>query len=553
MTVRRVVHLPAMRNGEPRVLAGQRNLDRVIRWIHVGEVSNIAALLKGGELLLITGMGIGATVREQREFIARLVERDVAALAVELGQVWRELPAALVDEAEAAGLPLIALGREIPFVEVTEAVHRNIVNQQYAVLQRGDQIHRRFTQLALDGAGIPEIMTVLAATIANPVVLERDSYGIIYHAEHHTPSADITAAWERIQDPSGPPVDGPPTYAVPIPTGGQSTWGRLIALGIDSPIDDFDRVAVERAVSLVALALLRSGQEESLRLRERGNFLADLASDRLSASEAARRARDLGFDHGRGVLQPLSVTVASHAGIVSSLNEGMWSPVWRSLRDVMQSRSVPVLAGATSAGAALILLGLPGEDARTAVVESAVNALRQAAERHVGFRHAVVIAAGETARDFSGVSKPLRETAATAADMRDAPPRPWHDATVPDLERLLWQLRDNPHVQAYAAQRLAPMLEHDEGKATKLLPTLEALCEHGGRKAETARALHLERQTLYYRLQRIERLLGMSVDDADTRLGVHFALRARRTAEGTRDHGEGLLAPPSGSVPRRHV
>ncbi len=71
ITVRRALELPALRAGLPEVVAGAGQLDRPLRWVHAGEVANIAALLTGGEMLLTTGMGIGARAAEQRRFRRR--------------------------------------------------------------------------------------------------------------------------------------------------------------------------------------------------------------------------------------------------------------------------------------------------------------------------------------------------------------------------------------------------------------------------------------------------------------------------------------------------
>jgi purine catabolism regulator len=60
-----------------------------------------------------------------------------------------------------------------------------------------------------------------------------------------------------------------------------------------------------------------------------------------------------------------------------------------------------------------------------------------------------------------------------------------------------------------------------------LVATLDALYRAGGRKTEAARRLHLTRQSLYGRLERIEELLGAELDDPDTRLGLELALRVR--------------------------
>jgi purine catabolism regulator len=85
ITVAEALALPALQRGLPEVLTGHAQLERPIRWVHAGEVPNIAALLVGGELLLTTGMGLAHRASEQRAFISDLAERGVAALVIELG------------------------------------------------------------------------------------------------------------------------------------------------------------------------------------------------------------------------------------------------------------------------------------------------------------------------------------------------------------------------------------------------------------------------------------------------------------------------------------
>ena len=66
-------------------------------------MSNIASMLIGGELLLTTGMGIGAREAEQRAFIERLAAKGIAALVVELGSTFARMPSALIEAAERRG------------------------------------------------------------------------------------------------------------------------------------------------------------------------------------------------------------------------------------------------------------------------------------------------------------------------------------------------------------------------------------------------------------------------------------------------------------------
>ena len=91
---------------------------------------------------------------------------------------------------------------------------------------------------------------------------------------------------------------------------------------------------------------------------------------------------------------------------------------------------------------------------------------------------------------------------------------------------LLHDLRDAPELDAFVDEQLGPLLEGGSARHRVLLETLEAYLAAGGRKAQAARALHLERQSLYLRLRRIEELLGVSLDDEDAVLGLHLAVRA---------------------------
>jgi purine catabolism regulator len=126
------------------------------------------------------------------------------------------------------------------------------------------------------------------------------------------------------------------------------------------------------------------------------------------------------------------------------------------------------------------------------------------------------------------VAAALHETAESGAAAIGLPARAWHDATRMQLDRLLWRWRDQDELAVYVDRMLGPLVEHDVRRKHQLMPTLEALCAHGGRKAETARALHLNRQALYDRIARLEDVLGVDVSDTHALLGLHLAIHARR-------------------------
>ncbi|HWT95258.1 MAG TPA: PucR family transcriptional regulator ligand-binding domain-containing protein [Solirubrobacteraceae bacterium] len=546
MTVRSALALPALRRGLPQVLAGARALDKEMRWAHVAEVRNIAELLKGGELLLTTGMDFPDRTAEQRRFVGELAERDVAALVIELGPACPRVAPCMVEEADRRDLPLVILRRGVPFVEVTEAIHSAMLAGQLGLLRRGEEIHQRFTSLMLDGEGVDTVVRVLADTIADPVILEDARGELLFHARYRTPDGEVVSTWEELRHDghgasgtNGNGNDGAHgttsangTFAVDIPTGDAGGPGRLVALPLDSPLDDFDRVAVERAAGVIALASLRTNQQQLLALRERGGFLAELAAGDLTARDAQARAEGLNFTSGEGQLLPLAIALTPHThptGPRREAEERAAALAWRDARRDLAARNLPSLLGSRAEeGDVLALVALKQGAKRTEVADAAADAIHKAVEHHFGRGKRAIVVAGPAVRGWLDAGRALSATTQAVEAARKVPERPYHDAAAPDLERLLATLKDEPNLSEFVAKRLGPLLDHDAQRKHKLLPTLEAFCTYGGHKAETARALHLGRQALYHRLARIEDLLGAHLDDEDTRLGLHLALRTRR-------------------------
>src|SRR5215469_9800256 len=133
VSLRDVIALDAVRAGSPVVVAAPDRLDAPVRWVHSAEVSDVGRLLRGGELVLSTGIALPSSPAGLASYVASLAGAGVAGLAIELGQRYvSALPPALVSAAEARGVPLIVFEREVPFVEITEAVHAQIIDAERA-------------------------------------------------------------------------------------------------------------------------------------------------------------------------------------------------------------------------------------------------------------------------------------------------------------------------------------------------------------------------------------------------------------------------------------
>ncbi len=83
------------------LVSGQESAQAHVRWVHSTELPDPTPWLKGGELLLTTGIQLTGP-KLQRELVERLADHDIAGLGFGTGFAHRRLPAALVTAARAS-------------------------------------------------------------------------------------------------------------------------------------------------------------------------------------------------------------------------------------------------------------------------------------------------------------------------------------------------------------------------------------------------------------------------------------------------------------------
>ena len=523
LTVRAALELPILRGGAPEVVVGADALDRPIRWVHVVEVRDIASVLRGGELLLSEGRMFGSAV-EDRRLIAELSERGIAALVIELGPRHRTLPKNIVVACQEHGLTLIALHLPVAFIDITEAIHSQIVSYKMTLLDSAHQLQDRLTHLALSNGQIPEILDILAEAVHNPVIYERQHGGFVYQALHTLTERDVSAAWEAHTRR----ISSAPTALETTLTVGERSAGRLVALAMSSPFTEADELALERTAGIVSLVLMRDEHQDSVAARNQRGFLTALMHGEMPPYRAEARSATLGFV--APVLLPLAIRAAAHhRSRPLSLEDRLWKQIWDDVNSEMTGRRMTAMIDqAPSNDISLVMLGLEDVSQRKSAVDRFANVVQEAADRHIGVPNGAIICAGSAVHTWQAAGEGLILSVEAMDGAMQSQPRPWHDAIDLDLDRLLWSLRQNPDLARFAHLRLDTLLDHDRQRRSELFKTLQELLRLNGRKAETARALHLERQSLYSRVERIEALLGVDLDDPDTRLGLHLALRIMR-------------------------
>ncbi len=161
-----------------KLITGEESADTHVRWVHTTELRDPTPWLKGGEILLTTGLALDGP-KLQREFVAHLAEHDIAGLGFGTGFSHKRVPAALVGAARERSFPLFEVPYELPFIAITERAFAHLLDERYELLQRtmvGDVLAEALSghlypedlQARLRPFGIGERLAVLAFGLEDP-------------------------------------------------------------------------------------------------------------------------------------------------------------------------------------------------------------------------------------------------------------------------------------------------------------------------------------------------------------------------------------------------
>ena len=538
-TLRTILDSPALRAGRPEVLSGLDQLDRGVRWVHVGEVRELGGLLRGGELILSTGLAMSGAPEDATAYLEELVAAGAAGLFVELGERFPRVPDLVVRAARQQGFPLVALHRRVRFVEVTEDVHRGIVAEQLEQVEFAREVHERFTALSLEEADAPAIVAATAALCDSSVLLEDLNHRVVAVEARGRPAGGLLADWARRSRAApvldAPGISGPEGWmTAPVGTHGRR-WGRLV---VPDPALAQTRLAMllERAAQALELGRMVERDRLALELRAQGGLLADLAAGRAGAEEAASaRAAALGLAPAPlyvGVVARQRRNTRTPAGDPIVAHEGVRQLV-EQVSLGARTAGLSALTGILPGDQVGLLLGVPASS-DSAPEERALDAL--AAQLPAD----VVLGVGPATASLPGAGAGLSRAshvAEVAATMPERPGRPWFRSSDVRLRGLLALLHDDPRVQAFVEAEIGPLLEHDARRDDGLLDLLRQYVAAGGNVTRLATSAHRSRASVYKKLARLERVLGVELDDPVSMLSLGVAVLAH-------DQGPRDLAAP---------
>ncbi|MCW2691131.1 MAG: purine catabolism regulator-like protein [Mycobacterium sp.] len=475
-----------------KVRAGAGGLDKPVAWAQTSDLEEPWSFLAGGELLMKNGQTLPEASRGQTALIRGLVDNGIRGLVIGLDAATPDLTPAATTLADDLDFPVMTVPYSVGFAAIGRAVAdaaggagRVAVTERVYNVIRQSVTHRRpdnvLTQLGRD----------LSCRLA---VLDPTTGDVALDASDPLPTELRRVVVQEIADRRG---------AVPgvLHVSAGSSRGLVVEVPDAEPTVlvayDFrssptDLVPLQHLASAVAVLLAQQNARREHDRRIGAEVMAQLCDGRMGPAEADSRLAER-------MLRAEECSIVA-AGGASATGE-------RQLHLSLGRRGVPHLL--LRRGPLLYAL-MPVTDVSLAALQHRLG-------------HQSTIGISDPLAQPGRAPTAVREAtwAVRVAETASERIARYADAT------MLSVLRDTEEAQIVVDRVLGQLINYDTTHSTEMVKTLDRYLQCSRSWVQTAARLGVHRQTVVYRIQRIEQITGRKITDTATIAEFWLALRAK--------------------------
>lgn len=491
LTVDRLIARPEL---DTRVVAGAAGATRAIEWAHVCELPDPWHWVGAGDLLMTTGLGVPASAEAQVEYVTRLAEVGAAGVAVGEDMNAPPIDRRMLDAANHEGLPLLLTRRDIPFIALARAVAEANAEEHLARIDQTERVYEVLRRCSTEDLDLADLLCSLEQIVGcRLLVVDPSSARSLVPG---VPVPDRLGQAVKRWSP-GAHDEAPATFHLPASEAVGVVMPSLrpaVLVAWAPPGSMPDSTVLRHMAAATALHQTRLYADRERSLRLGASLLAQLLDQRISTTAARAPLAAAGLGGNDLVLAACAGApdkddlhlLHHHLGDAGVQHLMLIRPplTFVLLRD--EPIGIHALADGLSAGSAVGLsdpLTSPG-DLPTAQ-RQARWALHRAQERRLAVLHH---------------SDDLGDSVFLPGDRKDS--------------------------RAAARRVLGPVLEYDEAHGAHFMESLRAFLEENRSWQRAAERLHVHKQTLVYRLRRVEALTSRSLSDTGDVADLWLALQA---------------------------
>jgi PucR family transcriptional regulator, purine catabolism regulatory protein len=521
------------------IVAGESGKNREVHTVNMMDAPDIIPFLNPYELLITTAYHLKDQPHLLTELVQAMAEKGCAALGIKTKRYLNEVPKEAITLANELSFPIIELPLELSLGEIVNHSLRAILDKRATELTLALETHKQFTSLIRQGKGIQKLLEDLSDMIDRPIQLIDQHLKSIappyfspeFFALKNNPSIDeFNIPSSKVPYISFSVLSNKQTYSLfPIYISEKKS-GYLMIMGDVEKSDRLTTLTIEQATNVISFALMK---EHALKQHERSIrndfFLHFLDGSFSSQEEIMNRAKEFSLKNE-----------LAYICVVGKVDENALSPTYTQHQqriDAIYEFIEDEVASATSnvhfftKGELCVLLYEATEHTTSPglYTESSLRQIQTKISSY--FEKTISFGVSNISPNFLNIKNSFKEAMDALQQGQFSKKieyiQAYHTKDVMELLRIIPQ-EDLKNFNSFALKGFKKLNSEEE---QSLLQTLSVYLETNFQISETAKRLFVHRNTVVYRLEKCEELLGKSLKDAETTLQIRLALRIKTLIE----------------------
>ncbi|GAF63335.1 putative transcriptional regulator [Bacillus sp. TS-2] len=540
---------------DAKVISGKGEETAVnVQWISVIELP-VENFVRKNEVVLTTAIGCKSNPELFIDFVHDVIKSEAAGLMVALGRFLFDIPQQAIELANKHDFMIITIPWEVRFANIVETVMKELSNQSNKDREYSEKIQQELLYFILAERKLKEILHYIEKHVEAPVFLT-DQNGNLKESHHYSEiflnkwKQDVVKGFlpkKQVTKQNHDPLiqkfekiskEGQLLLQIPILKVSGEPQGYIYvdipkAYSVESFLISRRVHVLEHAATSIALWLSRENAIEETELRLRSDFVAELARGYISKYEqAVSRSQILGYQ-----LQIPYVCILCFPEGLDILydkkrqkehySQEQWkNSMFRYIEEELffAGKTLERQLMITREGDKLIIyLEIQHQTEHEYATDFLDHVDRRM--RHLIPEISITWGIGRRIATFKHYHESYQQANRSLKIGRSkGTRRTWYEQT--KLDRVLLQLLEKEEMREIVIETIEPLVHYDEERQMDLIGTFIAFNQFRGNVSQTARSLNLHRQSLLYRLRKIETLTQLSLNNPEHLFLLDLSIKA---------------------------
>ena len=512
------------------LIAGSNGVKRKITCIDTMEVPDIYPWLKKDELLVTTGYSIKEDgTGDLLKLVEALKKSGSAGIMIKtrfIGAISDEV----LRRADELGIPVIRLPDNKPFIEILNAVMKVIVNEQNRLIDYSEKIREKFFDMEIREGGLQNIGGILYDFLKKPIIILDNYDKTVFSFPDSFYLNDIDKGkylsvirmlfTEGIRSSETIYEKDKSFFIKPSMIHGNTYGYIIVELSGSEELEETDMITLDHADTIMALEFSNREMSYHKRYIMDTNLLMDIIMNNIKNDEEAYiRANYLRWQKPPFFIAVININSFGTYAKKNDERENLFTKheIDAFIKDYCIKKGMECTV-INESDNFLCILKSSYEDRFSDVAEGIYN--------HINNRYKLLVTIGvsETIERYIDIKNAYKDAMDAIKIGRRLNS---YLVFIKDygLEQAVLNSSDTEYLKKFVDQSIGKLKKYDEENNTVLFDTLKILIKNMGIRTKTAKELYLHRNTLFYRIKKIESILDCSLDREEKLIELGAAIR----------------------------